>query len=162
MTLSTSSPFLSKNSLTVRNATSQASLRGNLQAPVPMQGNAFYVGIGFLLKKLILLLIASCCWSWGWDRICSISAGALLISCCPRVPQLIWHLKNSIQFDLSKSISEDRKKKHGLAMYYVQQEVCGQSWGQLRPRCSHFSAHAQHPGEVQHICGSTCPLKRYN
>ena len=63
MTLSTSSPFLSKNSLTVRNATSQASLRGNLQAPVPMQGNAFYVRIGFFKeidltidRKLLLIM----------------------------------------------------------------------------------------------------------
>ena len=35
------SPLIKNSSLTVLKATLHASLRGNLQAPVPMQGNAF-------------------------------------------------------------------------------------------------------------------------
>ena len=59
MTLSTWSSLLSKNLLTVLNATSQASLLGNLQAPVPMQGNACIQVKLYIWTK----------WSYYWPQV---------------------------------------------------------------------------------------------
>ena len=153
MTLSTWSSLLSKNLLTVLNATSQASLLGNLQAPVPMQGNACIEIKLYIWTK----------WSYYWPQVvldhhvqtrCVTSLEGLCWSSVVR-----WNSWYDVYNKLIWVFLKKKKESNCFWIYYILQEVCGPSWSQRLLFCSHFSGNFQWQEGVPHTCGSACPLK---